>query len=155
MKLINTTNLNEARKQIEKARKEDSEQKIALLSQDDEFNRKALEIKGLNMLIINENIEKKDYSKQRDSSLNEILAKLAKDKKIEIGIQIQDIINKDEKEKAKSLARLKQNIDLCKCTGTKLVFLTNNKNKQNNKALQSLLLTLGASTKQAFESVKE
>ena len=40
MHTINTTNLNEARKQIQKLKKEKPEEKIAILSQDDEFNRK-------------------------------------------------------------------------------------------------------------------
>lgn len=156
MKIINTTNLNEARKQIEKLRKDNKEEitseRIAILSQDDEFNRKALEIKGLNILIINENLNQKDYSKQRNSGLNEVLAKIAKTKNIAIGIQIEEIIKKPTKEKAESLARLKQNIMLCKKSETKLVFLTST--NKNQKALQSLLLTLGADTKQASNCTK-
>jgi RNase P/RNase MRP subunit p30 len=148
---INTDNLNEARKQVQKIQKENPAEKIAILSQDDEFNRKALEIKGINMLIINENLDVKDYSKQRNSSLNEVLAKIAAEKNITIGIQIDEIIKKPEKEKAKSLARLKQNIMLCKKSGTKLVFLKNN-NSIDRKALESLMIVLGASTKQASES---
>jgi len=156
MKTINTTNLNEARKEIEKFLKEKKEGKlkpeetVGVLGQDDEFNRKALEIKGLNMLIINESLQVKDYSKQRNSSLNEVLAKICAEKNIEVGIQISEIINKDTKEKARSLARLQQNIMLCKKAGTKLVFLGN----EDKRSLQSLLLVLGASTKQALESIK-
>ena len=112
MKIINTNNLNEARKQVEKLKKENPEEQVALLSQDDDFNRKALEIKNLDMLIINESLDIKDYSKQRNSSLNEVLAKIASQKDIKIGIQIEEIIKKDPKEKAKSLARLMQNIML-------------------------------------------
>ena len=153
--IITTNNLNEARKQILKFKKEkpDSKEKIALLSQDDEFNRKALEIKGLNMLIINENLDIKDYMKQRNSGLNEILAKICADKNIEIGIQIKEIIKKEDIEKAHSLARLQQNIILCKRTNTKLIFIT--EGKADRLALQSILLALGANTKQAFESTKE
>jgi len=144
MQIINTTNLNEARKQAEKLKKEGKP--IILLSQDDEYNRKALEIKGLNILVINENLNQKDYLKQRNSGLNEVLAKICSEKNIEIGIQINEIINKNSIEKAKSLARLKQNIMLCKKTKTKLVFL---EQKNHNKLdLQALLLSLGASTEQ-------
>lgn len=142
--MINTSNLNEARKQADKLRKENKP--IVILSQDDEFNRKALEIKGLNILVINENLNQKDYMKQRSSCLNEVLAKICADKNIQIGIQINDIINKSDVEKAKSLARLKQNIMLCKKTGTKLMFVGNVKDK---RALQSILICLSASTKQA------
>ena len=135
MEFINTSNLNEARKQADKLRKEDKP--IIILSQDDEFNRKALEIKGLNMLVINENLNQKDYMKQRNSGLNEILAKICSDKNIVIGIQINEIINKRDVEKAKSLARLKQNIILCKKTNTKLVF----PDIKDKLVVQSILLS--------------
>lgn len=147
MQIINTTNLNEARKQAEKLKKE--AKPIIILSQDDEFNRKALEIKGLKILVINENLNQKDYMKQRASGLNEILAKICADKGIEIGIEIDEIIKKNDVNKAKSLARLKQNIMLCKKTSTKLVFV---ENKEDKQALQAVLLSLGASTKQAKQA---
>lgn len=153
-KIISTSNLNEARKQIQKALKENPAEKIALLSQDDEFNRKTLEIKGLSMLIINEDLEVKDYSKQRNSGLNEILAKICADKGTSIGIQIDKIISKNDKEKAKSLSRLKQNIMLCKKAGCKIIFLNENNTKLDKRALSSLLLILGASTSQAFQAMK-
>jgi len=150
MNLIITTNLNEARKQADKLKKEQKE--IAILSQDDEFNRKALEIKGLNMLVINENLNQKDYMKQRNSGLNEVLAKICTEKRIEIGIQIDEIIKKETKEKAHSLARLAQNIMLCKKAGAKLKLITENKDKM---AMRSLLISLGASTQQAQQAFKQ
>jgi RNase P/RNase MRP subunit p30 len=147
MKIINTQNLNEARKQIQKIQKENPKEIIGILSQTDEFNRKALEIKGMNMLIINEDLDIKDYSKQRNSGLNEVLAEICRQKNITIGIQAEKIANKFEKEKAKSLSRLKQNIMLCKKSGCRIFFL--NENRQIDKReLQSLMLVLGASTKQ-------
>jgi RNase P/RNase MRP subunit p30 len=151
MQIINTTNLNEARKQADKLRKEKPEEKIIILSQDDEFNRKALEIKGLNMLVINENLNQKDYMKQRASGLNEVLAKMCAEKNIEIGIQADEITKKNDAEKAKSLGRLMQNIMLCKKAGARLVFVGSIKDK---RALQSLFLSLGANTKQALESAR-
>ena len=122
------------------------------MSQDDEFNRKALEIKGLNIFIINESLFIKDYSKQRNSSLNEVLAKIAEEKNVKIAIEIEEIIKKDPKEKAKALARLMQNILLCKKAGAKLIFLKENK-QLDKHSLQSLLITLGANTKQALEAI--
>lgn len=141
MQIINTTNLNDARKQIQKLQKEKPKEKIAMLSQDDEFNRKALEIKGLNMLILNENLAQKDYMKQRNSGLNEVLAKLAAKNKIEIGIQINEILKKSEIEKAKSLARLKQNIMLCKKAKAKIIFL-DEKEILDKRALAALSIIL-------------
>jgi len=149
MPIIHTTNLNEARKQVQKFLKEKTEKKIAILSQDDEFNRKALEIKGVNMLIINEALEIKDYMKQRNSGLNEVVARICAEKNIEIGIQIDEIIKKNDVEKARALSRLMQNIMLCKKAGAKLVFIGKEGDK---RALQAVLLSLGASTKQAQEA---
>jgi ribonuclease P/MRP protein subunit RPP1 len=144
MEIINTNNLNEARKQAEKFKKENKP--FAILSQDDEFNRKALEIKNLSCLVINENLAQKDYMKQRNSGLNEVLANICSEKNIEIGIQIEEIMNKSDIEKAKSLARLKQNLMLCKKAKAKLEFIGN---KEDKRSFKSLLLTLGASTQQA------
>jgi RNase P/RNase MRP subunit p30 len=87
--------------------------------------------------------------KQRNSQLNEILAKICAEKNVVIGIQIDEIIKKSDKEKARALARLMQNIMLAKKAGTKLVFIGNIKDKM---ALQSLLLSLKASTKQAQQA---
>ncbi len=148
--MINTTNLNEARKQADKLRKES--RPIIILSQDDEFNRKALEIKNLDMLVINESLNKKDYMKQRASGLNEVLAKICSEKNIKIGIQIEEIAKKEDVQKAESLARLKQNIKLSKKAGFKLVFFTEKKDIDKT-ALPSILLTLEASTKQASNSI--
>ena len=154
MNILNTTNLQELRKQIQKLKKENPEEKIAVVSQDDEFNRKALEIKGISIFIINEELNKKDYIKQRDSSLNEVLTEIAAKSNIKIGIDINQIITKSNEEKAKSLSRLMQNISLCKKSGAKLLFIL--KKKQIDKrSLQSILISLGATTKQAQEAIKE
>jgi RNase P/RNase MRP subunit p30 len=158
MKIINTTNLNEARKQLELFVKEKNmgklkpQETIGVLGQDDEFNRKALEIKNLNFFIINENLAQKDYMKQRNSGLNEVLAKLASKNNLTIGIQLEEILKKDTKEKALSLARLKQNIMLCKKAKTKLRIIGKIEDK---RAVSALLQSLGADTKMAEEAVKE
>lgn len=147
--IIITNNLNEARKKADSLRAKGD--LVAVLSQDDEFNRKILETKKVDLLIINEDLPIKDYMKQRNSGLNEVLANLCIENKVKIGIDIEKIIKKSDKDKARSLARLMQNIMLCKKAGVELVFIGNNKDK---KALQSLLLSLGASTKQALEAIR-
>jgi RNase P/RNase MRP subunit p30 len=152
MQIINTTNINEARKQIEKVKKLEPETKIAILSQDDEFNRKALEIKGIQIFIINEDLDIKEYSKQRNSSLNEVLAKICKDKDILIAVELDKITQKNPIEKAKALARLKQNILLTKKTGAKITLLTKN---QDKRAIQAILRVLNSSTKQAKLAIKQ
>jgi len=145
--MINTNKINEARAQIDSLASKNK--KIILLSKDENFNRKILENKKIDIFLINEDIPKKDYSKQRDSSLNESLCKLASKNNISIGIDIDKIIKKSDIGKARSLARLKQNIMLCKKNKTKLIFTS----KKPKKALQSLLITLGSNTNQAKQSI--
>jgi len=157
MQILTTNNLNELRKKVQeilkknKERKSEEQEKIAVLTQEDEFNRKVLEMK-IDCLIINESLGKKDYSKQRNSDLNEVLAKIAAKNNIKIAIDMDKIIAKSDTEKAKSLARLKQNIMLCKKSGAKLVFLSD---KKSNRDLPSILISLGATTSQASQAIKQ
>lgn len=144
--MINTDNINEARKAIIKAKKP-----VVVLSQTDEFNRKILENKDVDVLVLNESLSKKDYLKQRASQLNEVFCKLAAKNNIKIGVDLAAIMKKTDVEKAKSLARLSQNISLCKRTGADLVFL----GKADKRSLSSLFLTLGASTSQAKKAAQE
>lgn len=143
--MINTTNLNEARKQIQKLKKEDKE--VVVQAQNDEFNRKIFEISDVDMIVGLEMHDRRDRMKQRDSGLNEIHCKLAFKNKIKIGIDIKKISKLDKGEKAKVLARLIQNIRLCKRTGVRIVAL--NGSKQD---VRSLFLSLKASTSQAKQA---
>jgi RNase P/RNase MRP subunit p30 len=149
---ITTPKLNDALKEIDKLKQK--EEKIIVLSQDDEFNRKILESKKINIFLINEELEGKNYSKQRNSGLNEVLAELAEKNKIKIGIDIERILKKDKKEQAKSLAKLAQNILLCKKAKTDLITFSEGKLK-DKRAITSLLLTLGLDTKGAKKAIQE
>jgi len=148
MQIINTKNLLESRKQIDSL--SSKREKVIVMGQDDVFNGKILENKKVDALIINSEREVRDYMKQRDSSLNEPYCKLAKKNEIIIGIDIDSIARKGDIEKARSLARLKQNIMLCKKNKNELIFFS----KKSKQELQSLMLVLGASTSQAKKSVE-
>jgi len=148
MEIINTTNLLEARKQIDSSASK--KEKVVVISQDDAFNGKILENKKVDAIIINEQIEVKDYMKQRDSSLNEPYCKLAKKNEISIAIDVDAIAKKNDIEKARSLARLKQNIMLCKKNKNNLIFFS----KKPKQELQSLMLVLGADTSQAKKATE-
>lgn len=150
MEIIKTNNINEARKQIQKIKKQNPEEKIIVKAQDEEFNRKIIENKDVGMLLSPESNNRKDKLKQRDSGLNEVLAKLAKENCIEIGMTLEDITKKEKKEKAIILSRIIQNIMLCKKTGAKIKLI----GKYDKKDAFSLLLTLGASTQQAKMAVE-
>lgn len=147
MDIIDTNNLNEARKQIQELKKQ--KQPVIVQAQNDEFNRKILENKEVDMIIGIEMHNRKDRLKQRDSGLNEVLAKLAKQNNIKIGLDISELKNIKGKEKAKILARIMQNIELCKRTGAEIIII----GKYDKKNAFSFLITLGASTKMAKRAV--
>ena len=139
--MINTNNLDEARKQIQKLKKEGDE--IIVLAQDDNFNRKIFENKDVD-LVVGLEFNKKDYLKQRNSGLNEITARLAKKNNIKILVDIEKISKLDRIEKSRVLARVRQNIELCKRVGCKIIIL-GNASKQD---VASFFLCLRGSTKQ-------
>lgn len=145
--MISTPNINEARKQIQKLVKENKP--IIILAQTPEFNRKVLENKDVDMLVDPHLHNRGDHSKQRDSGLNEILCKIATKNNIKIRITFEQIKKLKEKELAKILARISQNIKLCKRTKTEIKLL----GKYDKKSAFSFLLSLGASTSQAKRAV--
>jgi len=141
--MIITSNLNEARKQIQKLKKENKQ--ILVQAQSQEFNRKIVENKNVNILMDPHLHNRKDNLKQRDSGLNEILCKIATKNNIKIGININKLKNQKPKTKARILARIIQNIKLCKRTKTKIVFIPSLKKQETLSFMQ----TLKGSTNQA------
>lgn len=150
MQIINTPNLNQARKQIQKLKKQNKE--IVIQAQDNKFNRKILENPDTNILLSPEFHDRKDKLKQRDSGLNEILCRLAKKNNIKIGINLNEIQKLPKKQKAIILSRIIQNIKLCKRTKTQIILFP--KTKQKKQDVLSFFLTLKSSTQQAKEATK-
>lgn len=150
MQIINTPNLADARKQIEKAKKEGKE--VIVQAQDSEFNRKILENKNVDILLSPESHNRKDSLKERDSGLNEILCRIAAKNRIKISLNLEEIKKRKGKERAILLARIMQNIMLCKKTGAEIKIL--NCNEKDKREAFSLLLTLGASTSQAKKAIE-
>ncbi|MEM3405353.1 MAG: hypothetical protein QW117_00015 [Candidatus Pacearchaeota archaeon] len=144
--IIEANDIEEARKKIDSFSK--LNKKIIVLGKDIEFNRKILENKKVNMLILNHK-QKKDTLRQRDSSLNHILCKIAKKNNVIIAFDFSELERTDKKEKAILLSRWIQNIKLCKKYKVKFKILTN-KNKKN---IFSFLLTLSCDTKNAKEAL--
>jgi len=87
--MITTNNLNQARKQIQELKKENKP--IIVQAQSENFNRKILETKDVNIFLSPELHDRKDKLKQRDSGLNEVLCKLATKNNIQIGIDLKQI----------------------------------------------------------------
>jgi len=142
MQIIKTESLEQVRKEIDK--KARNNEKVIVQGRDIGFNRKILENKKVNMFILN-HTNKKDKLKQRDSGLNEVLCKLARDNNITLAINFHELLSEDKKEKAKILSRIIQNIKLARKFKNKLILINNNKNKD----ISALLRVLSADTKMA------
>jgi ribonuclease P/MRP protein subunit RPP1 len=142
--IINTRDLNEAKKLILK-----SKRPIIMQAQNLEFNRKMLEYGKFDILLSPESSSKKDTLRQKDSGLNEILGRIASKNSIAIGIDTNEISKLSKEEKAVRLEKIRQNIKICRKTKAK-ISLVNYKDKRGSIAL---LISLGASTQQAKEAL--
>ncbi len=118
--------------------KKNKEKEIVFTSTDDNLNRKVCEKLPIDILLIPlEN--RKDFMKQRDSGMNEILMRIMKKNKIKLGIDFDEILKSKNKERI--FSRLKQNIFLVKKGKISLALVGNKQNKDISgiKALLSLL----------------
>ena len=144
--MINTGDIELARKLIQKEKKP-----VIVKAQNGEFNRKILDNGRFDVLLFPEQDErsKKDKLKKFDLGLNHVLANIAKRKNIRFGLDIGEIKKIDKEDKAKSLARIIEIISICNKADVKLMCF----NYEDGRNASALLLSLGASTKQASEAV--
>lgn len=129
-----------------------TEKKLAVLGRDSVFNRRVLETLKLDYLISPEVGDKKDTLKQRDSGLNHVLAKIAKEKNVGIVIDFKDIQKLKGKGKALRLARVIQNIKICRKAGCKIK-IWDFSGKTDEKALKAFGFSLGMSSGQVGDKV--
>lgn len=153
MKIINKNNINLVKKQIQEIKKLNSNEKIAITSQNEEFNRKILETKNLDYFIVKFDNNEIDYAKQRNSSLNEHFTKLAKLNNITILFDINAINENNEIIKSRFLSRLKQNLMLCNKSKNNIGFITSSKIDKYN--LASLLRIIKYPNNQIQKAIKE
>lgn len=140
--IITETNFNK----LKNAVKKNKNKIIVFLSDDDELNRKVIEKMPIDILLLNQS-KRKDFSKQRNSGFNQVLAKIAVKNKIGVGINLDEIINSKPKQKAEILARVRQNIKLCNKNKLKMNFISpSGKIKRNIYDLKALGLVLGMPT---------
>lgn len=131
---------------FEKIKKEIAATKnpVIFTSKDDELNRKILEKIPIKILLLS--LENRiDKSKQRNAGFNQVLAKIAKKNKIQIGINLDELIEANFKDKSRILSRISQNLMLCKKNNLQMQFIYQ-KNKRNLYDLKSLGLVLGMPT---------
>jgi len=147
--MIRPTNKKEIKKKIDNLKKKN--RKVIVLGRDIKLNREILENEKVDTLILQHKPER-DKLKQRNSGLNEILCKIAKDNNIILAIDLNELKEvKNKKERGEILARIIQNIRLIKKQKNKFKLL----NFKNKSQAQSFLLTLGLPTDMAKKAVKK
>ena len=151
--IIDTDNLDEARKAIEKLYGRGI---VIVRGGNDSFNRKILENKKADILLSPERGGRKDRLKQGDSGLNHVLCRIARQNNIAIGIDFKEMLDKKEDEGKKQLAehlrRIMQNIRLCKKAKTNMILM--NKSGRDDYDLRAFLSTLGMPTDMAKRAVE-
>lgn len=141
MQLIQENTFEKVRNKIKEI---NSKERIIFSSEDDELNRKVLEKLKIDICLLNQQ-QRKDFLKQRNSGLNQVLAKIAKKNKIIIGINLDEIILAKGLDKSKILARVKQNITLCNKNKVNMIFISKTF-KRDKYSLVALGATLGMPT---------
>lgn len=146
--MIEANSSEQVRKQVDKAAKR--REPVSVLGRDIEFNRKILEMKRVNILVLNHKVGK-DKLKERDSGLNQVLCKIARDNNIALAIDFNELRETDKKTRAKIISRMIQNIKLIKKYKNKLLIINK---PQDRLSLAAFLRVLGADTKLASEASK-
>ncbi len=141
--IINTDNIEKAKQLIKTA-----QAPIIVQAKNEDFNRKMLEYGKFQILLSPESTSGNNSVRQANSGLNHILAKIATENKIVIGINLKEISDLGKKEKAEHLSKIRQNIKICRKSKTKLIVL-----EATTQQTQNLLQSLGASTQQIKESI--
>jgi len=138
--LLTQTNFSKLKDEVKK----NKDKTLIFSGNDDELNRKVLEKLPIQILLINL-AKRKDRMKQRDSGLNQVLAKLAKKNIIIIGINLDEIIKSEKKQKAEILSRVRQNIKLCNKYKVRMKFISI-KEKKDSYDVKALGFVLGMPT---------
>jgi len=131
--------------------------KIAFVGGDDVLNRRAVESLNIGYLVSPEGDEKKDGLKQRDSGLNHVVARFAAEKGIGIVIDFGEIARLKGKVKAERIARIIQNVKVCRKVGCRVLigsFAENKKRIVDAKGRQSFGAGLGMSSDEVASCVE-
>lgn len=130
---------------------------IAVIGKDNVLNRRAVETLKINYLVSPERGGKKDTLKQRDSGINHIVAKISKEKRIAIVINMSEVAELKSKEKSLRLGRLIQNMKICRKAGCNIQIASLAKDKKNvigERGRKSFGVSLGMSSGQASKAVQ-
>jgi len=148
----------ETRKIADSFRQKNQKKIIAVLGRDDAYNRRIIETMNINYLVSPERDykEKKDTLKQRDSGINHVLGKIAKEKNIPIVINISELIKLKKSDKSRIISRIMQNIKICRKTKCQIkiaTFASDKTELQNEHDLRAFCFSLGMSSQQVSDAI--
>ena len=119
---------------------------IVVLGGNNEINRTALESNYADLLLNPERKKEKDFMHYRNSGLNNVLCKIAKEKGKAIGIDFSEIKKMRERKDAERLGRILQNMRLCRKYKVPVViasFAKNSRELVHAAELKTFARTLG------------
>ncbi|MEI6849736.1 MAG: hypothetical protein WCK29_01730 [archaeon] len=143
--IINELNVERTKKMIANA----IEKPVIVLAQDDGYNRKLLEYGKFDILLFSEKSIRKNKLKSVDSGLNDFITGLAKKKHIALGFDLNDLRDRNLKDRAQLMIKIRQNIKICSKIGCKIRLF----GSRDEKDSFSLLLSLGMPNKMAKEAI--
>jgi len=125
---------------------------IFVLGTTDEVNRIALEHKKIKALVSPEYNRQRDFLHYRNSGLNQVLCKIARDNNKLIIINFNNILLSQDIKRAKIIGRIIQNIKICKKYKTKIriaSFATLQKEMRSFSDLRSFCVAIGMTKEEA------
>jgi RNase P/RNase MRP subunit p30 len=131
--------------------------KIGFVGGDGSLNRRAVESLKIDYLVSPEALTGKDTLKQRDSGLNHVVAKMAKEKGILVVVDFGEIASLKGKEKARRIARVMQNVDVCRKVGCGIRIASlagSKKDVVSELGRKAFGVTLGMSSSEIRDCVK-
>lgn len=129
---------------------------IAFVGGDDLVNRRAVESLKIDYLVSPERDAKFDNLKQRDSGLNHVVAKMAGEKGVGIVVDMGEVSLLEGKKKARRIAKILQNVKVCRRAGCEVLIASFGKDKKNvfdELGRKSFGVSLGMSSSEVRDSV--
>jgi RNase P/RNase MRP subunit p30 len=103
--------------------------KVGFVGGDDSLNRRAIETLNIDYLVSPEVRTLKDTLKQRDSGLNHVVCKIAKEKGVAVVVDMGEVARLRGKEKALRLSKIMQNVKIARNAGCKILIGSFGKDK--------------------------
>ena len=124
---------------------------IVIRGKNDDFNRKVLSSRYVDLLLDPHLGNRRDFVHHRNSGLNQVLCKLAKENNIAIGFSFSSVLK--SKDRGKYIGRIMQNIRLCRKYKVKMVIgsFAENKNEiRGLKDIQAFFRVIGMTGKEVI-----